>query len=353
MEEVMILLAHAIADGFGVDTASALIDPSNIVSGTAVVMLELCKEKKIVWDSWYNLASCVYLGCPFTESVSEEHPAFGGMAFAAIQYGKMATQATWLDLTSRVEVRGCFGLLGNSGRIGVVTNGTGPDGFQFRSVEENFAIIETEITEDTGAFNSYKKKEAVSSNDIIDLQFDKSELQSDAILISVHEKFYRLLLRIRSKRHQRIVDPGDSLNAVIRSIPLSGYQQDSGAPVVVTNNVKVYDMEEILGRWPDCVTSDYGAAFKSASMNQETFHVSHILDTNLKMNVALALSVCNTAILRDPDSSALSDSLKIAKVAQRAPLREGEGGSTLNRYIINVTTSLYNKGDILTTQLLD
>jgi len=119
MQETFLLLAHGLADGFGVSDASSVSDVSPIVEGMAVLLLELVREREpeVRWDTWFAVASCIYLGCPFQKPVPHTHPSFGGTAFAAIQYGNLATQAPWLDLTQENAVRGCFGLIGSKGYI--------------------------------------------------------------------------------------------------------------------------------------------------------------------------------------------------------------------------------------------
>jgi hypothetical protein len=72
LEEVLYLVAHGIADGFCVNDVSAVSDTTPIIAGMKVILLELCEERKIRWDSWFMLAASVYLGCPFKRS---PHPA--------------------------------------------------------------------------------------------------------------------------------------------------------------------------------------------------------------------------------------------------------------------------------------
>jgi len=126
--------------------------------------------------------------------------AFGGTAFAAIQYGNLAAQAPWLDLSQDHTVEGCFGLIGSRGRLGVLTK-SNDQSAQFRSVEENFAIIETVNTEDTGAFCSHYNKAASAIDHQLIVDEDDSSIDSDVILCQVDDKFYRLLLRIKTSAH--------------------------------------------------------------------------------------------------------------------------------------------------------
>ncbi|KFA49187.1 hypothetical protein S40293_07203 [Stachybotrys chartarum IBT 40293] len=288
LEETFLLLAHGIADGFGVSDASAVLSVDPIVEGITTLLLELASESKVCWDTWFATVSCVYLGCPFQTSVSPEHPAFGGTAFAAIQYGNLAAQAPWLDLTKELSVRGCFSLVGSKGRLGVVTRRDDRSS-QFRSVEENFAIIETENTEDMTAFGSRYKKEASFVDHSLNLIEDEECIENDVILCQMDDKFYRLLLRIKTRTHWRIVDPSDAFSAAIRMMPSATCQHNNQPPAVTPFAAKIYTMDEILGRWPDTIRSITTSGNSGDVPQAATIHISHILDTQLKKNVALSL----------------------------------------------------------------
>ncbi|KAI0834615.1 hypothetical protein F5Y06DRAFT_278479 [Hypoxylon sp. FL0890] len=342
LEEILLLLAHGVADGFGVRDASSISDVSPIVRGMATLLIQLIHEKRIYWDTWFMVASCVYLGCPFQQPVQDTHPAFGGTSFAAIQYGNLATVAPWLDLTKEITIQGCFGLIGSRGRLGVITRSNDQHA-QFRSVEENLAIIETENTEDTTSFCSRYKKAASLIDHRSKMNIDESPVESDVILYQTDDIFYRLLLRIKTQSHWRIVDPSDALNGVIRILPSTSCQHDLGtpeAPEIEPLSAMVYTMDEVLGRWPDMIQS-YSTS-KSEDTNRKTgvFHLTSILDTHLKKNVALALSVCPTAVPNCPDSACMTCTLNYAKQAKREPLRDGESGNLANRYIINLLPRL-------------
>ncbi|KAH7325753.1 hypothetical protein B0I35DRAFT_118041 [Stachybotrys elegans] len=338
LEETFLLLAHGIADGFGVSDASAVLSVDPIVEGITTLLLELASESKVCWSTWFATVSCVYLGCPFQTSVSPEHSDFGGTAFVAIQYGNLAAQAPWLDLTKELSVRGCFGLVGSKGRLGVITRRDDRSS-QFRSVEENFAIIETENTEDVAAFLSKHKKEASFVDHSLNLIEDKERVESDVILCQMDDKFYRLLLRIKTRTHWRIVDPSDAFSAAIRMMPSATCQHNNQLPALPPFAAKIYTMDEILGRWPDTVRSMNPSKNSDEVPQAGIIHISHILDTHLKKNVALSLSVCSTAVPIYPELICTTCAIRFARKAVRKPLRD-EGEEPANRYIINMATCL-------------
>jgi hypothetical protein len=76
---------------------------------------------------------------------------------------------------------GCSDLNGSRGRLGVLTKSD--DQFaQFRSVDENFAIIEPENTDDTTSFCSRYKKAASAIDHHLHMSEDDTSMDSDVIL---------------------------------------------------------------------------------------------------------------------------------------------------------------------------
>ena len=355
LEEVLLLLAHGIADGFGVDNTASVLEVEPIVRGTAVLLVELAVEKFVAWDTWFSLASSVYLGCPFESPVPDTHPAFGGTSFVAIQFGSLATQALWLNLTREITVERCFGLIVCKGRLGVAA-GDGSHGARFRGVEENFAIIESENVEDTTSFCSRHGKPASTLDHRFRPEDDDSVLDSDVILYQTEGIFYRLLFRVKAKSHWRGVDPSDAMSAVIRMLPSAAacnHHGGGGQPVETTApfQAKTYKMDEVVGRWPDepqvyvptSTTTTSGSEDRERGDN--VFFVTNVLDTHLKKNVALALSVSRVAVPYYPENVCISCAVRHARNAQREPLRKGEGGSPNDRFIISLKTQLTRRRD--------
>ncbi|KAI2621783.1 hypothetical protein GGR54DRAFT_79691 [Hypoxylon sp. NC1633] len=342
LEDVFLLLAHGVADGFGVSDVSSVSDITPIIRGTTKLLVELAHAKQVQWDTWFTVASCVYLGCQFQLPVREDHPAFGGTSFAAIQFGNLATVAPWLDLTQKLDSRGCFGLTASRGRLGVITRND--QDVQFRSVEENLAIIETENTEDTTSFCSRNKKASTLVDHRLHVEIDKSPIESDVILYQVDDKFYRLLLRIKTQTHWRVVDPSDALSAVIRMLPSASCQHIDDVPEMSPSPAMIYTMDEVVGRWPEAIqthvstaptTGNDGTALKTGTM-----HLTYVLDTHHKKNVALALSVCPTTVPNYPELACTTCTFSHAWQMERDHLRDGESGDPTNRYIVNLLPEL-------------
>ncbi|KAK4108860.1 hypothetical protein N656DRAFT_801545 [Canariomyces notabilis] len=351
VEEALMLLAHGIADGFGVNDVSSVSETGPIVDAIAVLLVELVVERKVCWDTWFTVASCVYLGCPFEKLIEPSH--LEGTSVAAIQFGNLATSAPWLDFTREIAVKGCFGLIGSKGRLGVVPNSDGQQ-MGFRAIEENFASIRTESTEDTISFCLRFRKEHSALDHDFRLCEDESAVESDVILYPEDDKVYRLLLRIKTKTHWRVVDPSDAFSAVIRMLPpapscehhhCEHEVQPAIGLVMPLLTAKIYTMDELLGRWPDNTTRSYdytpgASGHNDSAANSGTFYITNLLDTHLKKNVALALSVNTVAVLNYPELTCLPCMLYHARNSHRKQLRDVGHVPPADRHIINIRTHL-------------
>jgi hypothetical protein len=291
VEEIMLLLAHGIADGFNINDVSSISNPDSIVEGIFNLLHELVHEQKVSWDSWFALAATVYLGCPFT--VPEKHYSqdYGGTSFAAFQYGNLAVQAPWLDMNRKLESKGLFEMFGLRGRLGVLAQAYASEDYQFRGIEENFAVIETEDTEDTNIFNSRYKKKFVTPEDWSKAKdTDTSDVSSDVILISTGETHYRLLLRVKTSLHWRIVDPSDAVKKAIKGIEYVVCSHPISKQEILPSKLKLYTFEEALGRWPDMVREMPTSGQDDDKCHEKNYHASYALQTNFKNNILMALT---------------------------------------------------------------
>ncbi|KAK3295777.1 uncharacterized protein B0H64DRAFT_396296 [Chaetomium fimeti] len=322
VEEALLLLAHGIADGFGVNDVSSVSETRPVVEGMAVLLVELITEQKVVWDTWFTVASC---------------------------FGNLATSAPWLDLSREIVVRGCFGLVASKGRLGVVTKSDRQE-TQFRAVEENFAIIEIERTEDTALFCSRHKKAASIVGRDFRLDEDESAVESDVILWQADDRFYRLMLRVKTKNHWRAVDPSAALIASIK-MPHTSARCHHGAepPEMAPSTARIYTLDEVVGRWPDTIQTPRASTAAAARRNKQpdevgTYYLTNVLDTHMKKNIALAVSVETRAVLNFPELACLPCTLRHARDGKR----ESRGNkrsedNDASRYIINLGTWLADR----------
>ena len=347
LEEVMVLVAHAIADGFGANDTSANTKPAGMVAGIVDILESLVAHKKIFWDHWFMLSASIFLGCPYQASPMALE--FAGTTYAAIQYGNLAAIASWLDISKKMQIRGCFGLLEGRGKLTVAAHSDGEE--RFHSIEENEAIIQTAITENTGDYVARFEKSFRPVGEEVLLGDDISPADYDVMLVSASETTYRLLTRVQSATHSRIVDPSAAMIKLAKGVSIAEClhrENERLLPFKLGVPAKIYSFDEVLGRWPG---SYFDRAYQSEywtdlSMDERqrgldrrgSVHLTAVFDTFLKQNVALALSIDDVAIL-NPQTSCLSCGL------QQMEAEHTEQPDTINgpaRRVISLAQELDN-----------
>ncbi|KAL8685965.1 MAG: hypothetical protein Q9224_005600 [Gallowayella concinna] len=284
LSEVLILLSHAVADAFGVDDTSARRDSDTLVGWMTIILLGIVEEKSIDWNSWFCLAGSVLLGCSIRENIFGDRVEDSSRPICSLQYGSLAAVAGWLDMNKELRVHGSFSLNYGEGKLGTINENHRDN--QFRGIVDDFAMVQTEETENTTSYNTLHPKEPDCSwSELCDLT-DHSKAKSDCILVSLGHEVYRLLTRVKSDTHSRIIDPTEVLVNVAVGIPLLPNLQDCvehahagrGPSLSLPETMTSYAFDEVLGRWPE-----------SSELGGSAYFVSSFLDTNLKVNVAYAL----------------------------------------------------------------
>lgn len=289
-QETLTLIAHGIADGFGVDDVSAASDTTPVTEAMICLLLqELCEDNRIIWDTWLSVAACVFLGCPFQRHVLDVKD--GGTTYAAIQYGNLAVVAPWVDLSQQLMVEGCFRLTPAKGRVGITTYDS-EDREQFRSVEEEFAIIQTGATGDTRSLSREYPKESILPRAEITLDDDHTIPDVDFILVSVAESVYRLLMRVQTQNYSRIIDSSGTIKRITRTLPLHPrcpHTKTCTLPKLALL-ASVYSFDDVVGLW--CKWDDEGAyEVSNEEEKPATYHITERLTSQLQQNIALTLSV--------------------------------------------------------------
>lgn len=281
---MLILLSDAVADAFGADDTSARRDNDALVGLMTIILLGIVEDKSIDWNSWFCLAGSVLLGCPFRGDCPDWLAVSAG-PICALQYGSLAAVAGWLDMNKELKVHGSFSLNYGEGKLGTIS-GDYKDN-EFRGIVSDFAIVQTEETQRTTSYNeSHPKEPDRNWSETCDLT-DQSKAESDCILISLpRERYdgYRLLTRVKSNTHSRIVHPTMAIVNIAADIPSlpsahdctehAGHGQSLSLPKTMT----LYSFDEVLGRWPEAGKPDLSNCSMSA-----------FLDTDLKVNVAYSL----------------------------------------------------------------
>ncbi|KAL9108442.1 MAG: hypothetical protein Q9227_006776 [Pyrenula ochraceoflavens] len=346
-EKVMILLAHSIADGFGVNDASAAGEAEALTSAMIQLLYELCENQKVSWGIWGGIAASVYLGCPivqrhvptgFARSIHED-------SIAAIQYGNLAAIAPWIDMSQSLELSGIFRLVGARGRIGVAQDNRGNyKQSRFCGVEGNFAVVIVEMSEDVLSFNANFSKATNPAGTILEIVKDESDVETDAVLVSDAEDIYELLVRVKTRNHSRFVVPRAAMLSVLAVAPTTQCSHELRASERYLHPTKHYSFDELLGRWPDAMRPCTLESCQSCSHNHDdrigTIHITNILDTLLKRNIALALSMGNIAVQNEPWRTCLSCTLEQARELSRTAPGERDSRNLADLYIINLSNSL-------------
>lgn len=341
LHEVLFYIAHAIADALGAPDSSAISSVKIELDdfGVSRILLDAVDpgRQAINWHAWLDTASRVVLGCAPLEdldgSVSRDmhysEKAFfsdtGALTATtvAVQFGDLAVIAPWLDLAIPISTKGCFGIVVTRGRIGVIVERF--DGScQFQPVEAETAVVQTLETEETSDFVERFPKQQEPPDSKISIPTDHSEVSSDYILVSDGPSLYKLLMRVSSGTHSRLIDPSIAMLKLSQQVPTVICNHAKG-PVAqsphLPRTLKTYPFDDLLGRWstasppPDnnrtpteseiiqqADWDEQGFEIAAPTEYQEysektnpslpsTYHCSFGLDTYFKYHVALALTL--------------------------------------------------------------
>ncbi|KAK5651975.1 hypothetical protein OQA88_11518 [Cercophora sp. LCS_1] len=122
--QMMQLIAHAIADSFGCDDASAGSEFKRDDMGVIAVLAGLARGD-VKWNDWFSVACRPML---------------------AVQYGGLAAIAPWIDVSRDLWQKKPFSMEIVTGTIGVpIVDGSGKPKMQ--AVQGDFAVIEAHSTE--------------------------------------------------------------------------------------------------------------------------------------------------------------------------------------------------------------
>ncbi|KAF2244757.1 hypothetical protein BU26DRAFT_522528 [Trematosphaeria pertusa] len=287
---VLSLLGHSIADAFGADSASGSEEMSSPAVGSDIysvehVLLDIVRKSQVVWQTWFEVASSVYLGRRYSNAQARRHgngvlPADNSMTIA-IQYGDLAVVAPWVDLSREVSHLGSFGFVPVPGRLCVSTAKQPRCRSDYQVLDDVFAVIKTRPTEAIEIDDA--PRHAGGPRDI-GPELDGHEVEVDAILFPSEDEVYFLMTRARAGKWSRLVDPCAA--AIMQAKNFRGIQSRrcQHEPVHKAENsasqlcdlTLAYSFEKLLGEWPP------GALDK--------LHMSNVLDTYLKYNIAVALA---------------------------------------------------------------
>ncbi|KAH7377498.1 hypothetical protein BKA64DRAFT_648977 [Cadophora sp. MPI-SDFR-AT-0126] len=343
--EAMTYIAHSIADAFGADDCSGYTSRKMEHHGVVPILLDIIGGQ-VRWKAWLDTASQVLLGSPSIDELTKDlidedytiKSAFmdadqPDATVVAVQYGNLAVVAPWLDISQRLEINRCFGFKIIQGRLGVITN----DDSRFQSLQGEAVVIETHQSDDVQSYTDRFPFEAEEAGSQVAIGLDASSVKSDSLLVPAASTRYKLLMRVTSNSHSRLLDPARAMiksTQPIMTIPC-GHGFDRKAETQQSGlALKLYSFDELLGRWPDVekresedsinaprLWGQHADRQESESDDDEDFpagqyfsvpaaeevdqvsvigptlRVSQILDSYIKYNTALALLYDDITIL--------------------------------------------------------
>ncbi|KAH6970188.1 hypothetical protein DER45DRAFT_551552 [Fusarium avenaceum] len=330
--EVMLYFSHGIADAFGVPDISGRGATTSGDSGAMAILLDAidtCRfdpsnlEGKIEWHTLLCTVCQNFLGCPpldtLTDATYNDGPVDTPLPFIqhlgatiiAVQHGDLAVVAPWIDFAQKLDYRRCFRLEVVQGRIGIPIQESGK--VHFQAVARDTAVIETQHTEDVSDYVSMFEMPLHDGGSEIQISTDKCNERHDFMLVSVAATRYKLLMRVTSESHSRMVDPSRPIIKMARGIynRKCNHSSDKVGVVPDGHSVELYRFDEILGRWgakipkvdeeatPSKSTSTTRSRAKGKIPSNKTkvICVTHVLESDFKLNTALALDADNPTLL--------------------------------------------------------
>ena len=322
--EVMFYFSHGLTDAFGAPDVSGYIEAeSGDFGGMAILFdaIEMARidpgnlQGKVDWHTLLNTTCQVFLGCgaldtmtdaTYNDAASHPHMQHLGSTIVAVQHGDLAVVAPWLNLSQRIDLRKCFRWEFIQGRLGVSVDEVSGK-VLLQEVARDTSVIETQHTEDVSDYARMFKMPSHPAGANIQLSKDKSEETCDFILVSAGEKRYKLLMRVTSEAHSRMVDPSRAVIKMARGIQTLRCNHDVSKVGSVPEGraVELYRFDELLGRWgalegkerdPEEEEDGSPAHQQEPDKNQKPpnpLRVTQILDSSFKFNTALALSADN------------------------------------------------------------
>ena len=224
-DHLCLIVAHAIADGFGIPDASNLRDFSEVRYGVQELMSELLHHSLISWDTWFSLAACIYLGCEWPGTTA--HAGEWSAELVAVQHGSEVVVAPWVDLHSELSSHGSFSCLIATG--------------QLCDMETSFGILHTEeMSPPAGTISDRKSPEGHT------LTADTSILFLKQTITVVSEPLFKLTTIAKTDNYLRIINPATVMMALDRSFTPKCKDLFHGVPA---QNHQMWSVEDALGLW--------------------------------------------------------------------------------------------------------
>jgi hypothetical protein len=345
--QVLQLVAHAIADCFGCEDASALSPDAEDLG--ALALLSGVTRGRVRWNDWFAAASRVFLGCP--DLLEAQGP--GGVDTnprLAVQYGGLATLAPWLDMSADLRLVKPFSMQRLRGRIGVLRGdgvpGTGE--VLIQSVEGDFAVIDSRETEVIESQVDEVQGTAGGVTPECTAPADPhTRLETDMILVPEARNHYELWLRARTKKYSRLIDPSSAIRALPRLLEnqhLCSHTVDETSSArrdPMAGVVRASTFDQVLGTWgAGCSTSE-----TMAQATNTFYSLSPLCDSHLRLNVTAALTLNHARIVTSEKAClACRSKEKDILVEAMASLRWLSGSSKNAAFAVPVSDDILERG---------
>jgi hypothetical protein len=335
--EVMFFFSHSIADAMGVCDASSCPESSADDPGAMNIFMDILdgmrldadEEKgKLRWTTLLSTTAQLFLGCPPLDKLTDAMSDPASAAIVAVQNGDLAIVAPWLDTSQPLQTRGCFQISISEGRLGIPVE-IASEKIQIQAVSSDLAVIETQQTENFDDCPQ-SSKSLVPTGCEIDISEDRHPVQCTYFLVSFDVNRYKLLMRIASNDHSRMIDPARSILKLSQEIPRIKCSHAPARKGTLPSGftAELWTFDELLGRWKDTefdtVSAEENVSLSPSAIAPGRFancrvefapqltslpedstgsgpeiqerpptrmlHVSHVLDSSFKYNIALALA---------------------------------------------------------------
>ncbi|KAI1441953.1 hypothetical protein F5Y02DRAFT_271857 [Annulohypoxylon stygium] len=293
--EIMQLIAHAIADGFGCDDASA-VSSVELEDLGVLQVLGTITERQLRWNNWFTVAARVFLGCPALIRMKsgrlgmlnqmpmiKDRPVTYSPTVVAVQYGGLAVIAPWIDMTINMCQCKPFAMETVIGRIGVPKEDPGQ--YRMQSVEGDFAVIEARDTEVLDREPVSITEGAKVPADAI-IQRDDTDIDINVILVNSAPSRYQLWLRVSTETQSRLIDPSSAIRGACRldtRVKCAHTTEEELRDQTVRGLVRTHNFNDVLSLWNE------GAGSEHASQHDiPIITVSPSCDSYYKFNIVLS-----------------------------------------------------------------
>ncbi|KAF8851822.1 hypothetical protein BDZ45DRAFT_807970 [Acephala macrosclerotiorum] len=276
---LFILIAHAISDAFQAQDVSGRSNSDDQVTGVTALLSEILDQQLLRWDTWFEVVASTTAGIPW--DAFDLRGDNGSSSWAAVQYGSFVAVAPWLDLSTELQVRGCFGIVTVEGNIQGIPDDAGLVQCEMDQFDENYHLQPETFGAGSSGDGSNQMQIDVQPDTFaevdIALQPDTLKVEVFTAVFRVDQFLYRLMTTVRAGRNIRIVDPSQAIMGLSRSITIR-CEHDSDLPLTDASNLRWDDFDHILEAW------------SSPNVPQDTIRVTKILEENTKVNTVLTMA---------------------------------------------------------------